>query len=1155
MNFKVSQLKSLTAGEVAVDDLIYVIDSNPTDGSVKSKKVTVGDLIDSRIYGISSSQFVLITGYYADPSWITSLDWSKITNAPSFVTSLSALTDVSLSSPVPNQLLRYNGTSWYNWTPTYYSLPAGGTTLQYIDGTGALQTLPTTLPTSTVKHLVKAGVPITKGQAVYVTSADGTNMIVGLASNASESTSSKTMGLLDATVTTNGFANVVTEGLLAGLDTTGANAAGDPVWLGTGGNLIYGLVNKPYAPNHLVFIGIVTRRNANNGEIFVKVQNGFELSEIHDVDARNPDNNDGIFYNSTTQLWEHKQISSVFPTPTLASVTTAGNTTTNGIALGSTSFVNMMYGEVPKFYVNGGTFLNGSIQLGTNNIRVSGNNITWEGTGITGNLPEWRADATGIKFGNYSSLPLRISVNGTENARFFSTGNVTINSSTDSGFKLDVNGTGRFTNNLSIAKSYNVTWGTNQQINITDYPSYFSSGYNVMSFISSSSGSVAEDGSFVWRNAGTSTNLMILNGLGRLGLGTSNPTYKLEVFGGIRSAFVTTTVVHGEGNTLLLLSGLNGTNPGVNEARLHIGYNQNDPELRLNSGGIAVSTGKWTFLPQIWFAGGITSSHNIALTIDGMSNGVTNSVASEIIRFTQRGGQFANFYDAGAGLSEFRIWQQANSSNYIYLKPGQTSYFSSGNLVIGGTTDAGYKLDVNGTARIQGVITGSVPAGGSLVLGAASANQRAIYVNGYFTTGGAIVTNNANSRSYNFTIGGQENGLIVEYTGNTQAVVGSINRYFAIAGNINTTNGTMDLQGYTFIPTIVSETGATIKAFVSTLSAASNRHNLYLSGSAQNYIEGNVGIGTTTPVSKLNVYGGDIISSSSTANRTTKLNDTGLYLSRTGDGVYTSSITADGSMFFNTRNSYVFNNDGNATITFQSDTRNVLIGASVADLARLTVRGSGSTSATNALLIQNSSGTTALTVRDDSKTLIGVGSGSLILGTSSANTNAISLVGYFSNGTNCGFYIQNQNSGTIKTQLGSATYGVYIDLTQTFANGASRGGLGMTVTGTINNTGTSAGDVGGYSFEPVITSLTGGSVIYAFNSTVGGAYINTSSRQASAILQADSTTQGFLPPRLTSAQRTAIGSPAAGLCVFDTDLQNLCFFRDGVWVQVSFAAI
>jgi len=160
---------------------------------------------------------------------------------------------------------------------------------------------------SNIQHQVKAGVAINKGQAVYVTSADGTNMVVGLASNASEATSSKTMGLLASTVSINGFANVIAEGLLAGLNTIGATA-GDPVWLGTGGNLIYGLINKPYAPAHLVFIGIVTRVNSNNGEIFVKVQNGFELKEIHDVDliTTTPLNGHLLGFNGT--LWVNKTI-------------------------------------------------------------------------------------------------------------------------------------------------------------------------------------------------------------------------------------------------------------------------------------------------------------------------------------------------------------------------------------------------------------------------------------------------------------------------------------------------------------------------------------------------------------------------------------------------------------------------------------------------------------------------------------------------------------------------------------------------------------------------------------------------------------------------------------------------------------------------------
>jgi hypothetical protein len=61
----------------------------------------------------------------------------------------------------------------------------------------------------------------------------------------------------------------------------------------------------------LVYVGVVTASNAVNGVIEVRVQNGYELDEIHDVSAQNPSNNDGIFYNSTTELWEKKSIATV----------------------------------------------------------------------------------------------------------------------------------------------------------------------------------------------------------------------------------------------------------------------------------------------------------------------------------------------------------------------------------------------------------------------------------------------------------------------------------------------------------------------------------------------------------------------------------------------------------------------------------------------------------------------------------------------------------------------------------------------------------------------------------------------------------------------------------------------------------------------------
>jgi hypothetical protein len=163
---------------------------------------------------------------------------------------------------------------------------------------------------STVKHLVKAAEEVTKGQAVYIsgtTGQSGTNMLASKASNNTESTSTKTMGLMEQSLAVNGIGYVITEGLLTGINTSMAQP-GDPVWLGQNGNLLYGLNNKPKAPLHLVFIGIVTRAQQNNGEIFVRPQNGFELDELHDVKINTPLDGQTILYNSTSNLWENGSI-------------------------------------------------------------------------------------------------------------------------------------------------------------------------------------------------------------------------------------------------------------------------------------------------------------------------------------------------------------------------------------------------------------------------------------------------------------------------------------------------------------------------------------------------------------------------------------------------------------------------------------------------------------------------------------------------------------------------------------------------------------------------------------------------------------------------------------------------------------------------------
>jgi hypothetical protein len=65
-----------------------------------------------------------------------------------------------------------------------------------------------------------------------------------------------------------------------------------------------------------------------------------------------------------------------------------------------------------------------------------------------------------------------------------------------------------------------------------------------------------------------------------------------------------------------------------------------------------------------------------------------------------------------------------------------------------------------------------------------------------------------------------------------------------------------------------------------------------------------------------------------------------------------------------------------------------------------------------------------------------------------------------------------------------------------------------------------------------------------------GLFGSISAPNASAILQADSTTQGFLPPRMTTTQRDAIGTPAAGLVIYNTTTNKLNVFTTA-WEAVT----
>ena len=175
---------------------------------------------------------------------------------------------------------------------------------------------------------------IAKGTPVYISGTEGASgrLFISPSSYSAESTSSKTLGITTSSIASNNNGQIISEGVLTNVDTTGAND-GDPIWLGPNGTKIYGLINKPHAPNHLVFLGVVIRGGQqSSGSIFVKIQNGFELEELHNVSLTSPTNNQVLRYNISTGLWENQTIDNLFEPAGSIATHEADTTNVHGIA-------------------------------------------------------------------------------------------------------------------------------------------------------------------------------------------------------------------------------------------------------------------------------------------------------------------------------------------------------------------------------------------------------------------------------------------------------------------------------------------------------------------------------------------------------------------------------------------------------------------------------------------------------------------------------------------------------------------------------------------------------------------------------------------------------------------------------------------------------
>lgn len=278
-------------------------------------------------------------------------------------------------------------------------------------------------------------------QAVRISGAQGNRLKVDLAKADNDANSADTIGIVTETINNNAEGFVTAVGLVRNIDTTGTLqgetwADGDPLYLSatTAGAITN---EKPEAPEHGVRLGYVVRAHQTQGQIYVKVDNGYELDELHNVKITTPLDKDVLFYDGPNSLWINKNIYSAINATTVgrallaiknAADTTPVTTKPRGIRINVDNTVSAIevgsqgylpYYDATKFYADSPAWTDGTqVIIGANAEFASGNKLS-----VVGNLAVDQAfgyflGANRILFRNNTTGELRF---GTTVANDFTT--------------------------------------------------------------------------------------------------------------------------------------------------------------------------------------------------------------------------------------------------------------------------------------------------------------------------------------------------------------------------------------------------------------------------------------------------------------------------------------------------------------------------------------------------------------------------------------------------------------------------------------------------------------------------------------------------------------------------------------------------------------
>ena len=733
--------------------------------------------------------------------------------------------------------------------------------------------------------------------------------------------------------------------------------------------------------------------------------------------------------------------------------------------------------------------------------------------------------ANNYEFRNSTDTGVFLTING---------GNVLIGTTTDAGYKLDVNGTARVSGQATIqgmtvglgggANTNSVAIGLVALINNSSGTANTAVGSSTLNALTSGSANTAIGFSSLGGTNGTNNTGVGNSSLRNITSGSLNTAVGAEAGRYISDGV--TNLTSSDNSLFLGMSSRPLANSQTNQ--IVIGYNA------IGAGSNSVVLGNdsitTTLLKGNVGIGTNAPTNQLTLnntlgSVDPLKINVLGNGGISIERAVT-GGIFAlRVNSGGKGVMDCTTDFALNTGG----SPDRLVVKANGNVLINTTTDAGFKLDVNGTARVSGLID----------------STNTFTSIGAFSTGIGLSKTTINS-STSFS-------EVISVQGLARSLNNFAYRVYGVKG-IGATDGSFGTQSIEILTGLqgaisVGNGNKTVTTAMSLFASAES-----------------IGTGNTIT----NYYGAYL----QTPSGTTITNKWGLFQQDT-----TSNNYFGGNLLINTTTDAGFKLDVNG------NTR---------------VKGAGATGSTNAFVVQNSSGSNALIITNGLTTNI---VGDLQLENSVLYWNGGNQIRNISNGV---LRITNSsNSDFTRLQFGGGTTSFpslqrsgsalcVVDGTGTFlsslligtttdagfkldVNGIGRFGvnassssitIGQTATNTgyiINATGF-AGSQYAYRFnnanggvalfggnnQAVIHRLDGG---YQGNTALqinGSSTVSGTSYLTSSILELNSTIQGFLPPRMTQAQRNAIASPAIGLEIYQTDAtEGKYIYKSSGWTYIG----